>query len=272
MSFPDDLVRYLFGHLRASPALSPSPLTDIFAVLAPETIFREIPDIMQRRRAMRSSSLTLASYPPSLHTLILLPFSRFPSFSIFLSLRLSLHGNVNAFSLLISSLLIDFYTDLRETEMYKLFLKKILVISLPHSTSADIFYENEARIANAIVLGSKQEMRYVVQIQISIHVFSSQWKISIVLFKLLTSFIFIVSLYFLLENCYFILYLLENCFITIKLLILVINYSYNIFCTFSMYVSKFKFLFINLFRSIYHVFSLFAFLSFCTFLRYLQDL
>lgn len=44
MSFPGDLVRYLFGHLRASPA--PSPLTDIFAVLVPETIFREMPDIM----------------------------------------------------------------------------------------------------------------------------------------------------------------------------------------------------------------------------------
>jgi len=32
MSFPDDLVRYLFGHLRASPALSPSPTSSRFSL------------------------------------------------------------------------------------------------------------------------------------------------------------------------------------------------------------------------------------------------
>lgn len=35
--------------------------------------------------------------------------------------------------------------------MYKLFLKEILVVSLPHSISADIFCENEPRIANASI-------------------------------------------------------------------------------------------------------------------------
>lgn len=146
MSFPDDLVRYLFGHLRASPVLSPSPLTDIFAVLAPETIFREMPDIMQRRRAMRFYPLSLLILLPSTRSSLY----RSPGFPRFPPLCLSLHGNANAFSLLISSLL-SISIRIFETEMYELFLKEILVISLPHSISTDIFQGNETRIANAIV-------------------------------------------------------------------------------------------------------------------------
>lgn len=166
MSFPDDLVRYLFGHLRASPARSHPRLS--YRHLRGSRSRDYLPGNAWHNVASSSYALlpSLARFTFPLHS-ARSSLCRFTGFPRFPPLHLSLHGNVN-FSFLFSpppfrllSPLPISSIQIFETESHELFLKEILVIFF--LILLRIYRYFETRIANVILCLSLKQAANVIR-------------------------------------------------------------------------------------------------------------